>query len=102
MNRLSKAVAVPFLALTLCAAPALAQEHHDDAHSQDHHDKQVRHDDWKKGGHIRADDWNRGRRVDDWRAHHFRRPPKGYEWREIDGYYVLANPGGVIIEVHIM
>jgi hypothetical protein len=26
----------------------------------------------------------------DWRRHHLRRPPRGYEWREVDGNYVLA------------
>jgi Ni/Co efflux regulator RcnB len=26
----------------------------------------------------------------DYRAHHQRRPPRGYQWREVDGRYVLA------------
>jgi Ni/Co efflux regulator RcnB len=66
---------------------------------KDHHDKYVRHDEWKKGQHMRQEDWNRAARVDDWRAHHLRRPPNGYEWRDIDGQYVLANSDGVIFQV---
>ena len=47
------------------------------------------HADWRKGGHIGRDDWRRGARVD-YRSHHLRTPPRGYEWREVDGNYVLA------------
>ena len=25
-----------------------------------------------------------------YRDHHLRRPPRGYEWRQVDGNYVLA------------
>ncbi|MBS0362994.1 MAG: RcnB family protein [Proteobacteria bacterium] len=49
----------------------------------------VRHDEWRRGHRMRHDDWARGQRVD-WHAHHLRRPPRGYEWREVDGNYVLA------------
>jgi Predicted integral membrane protein len=38
---------------------------------------------------LRHEDWARGRAID-WRARHLRRPPRGYEWREVDGNYVLA------------
>lgn len=34
-------------------------------------------------------DWNRGRRVD-YRSYHLAPPPRGYEWREVDGNYVMA------------
>jgi Ni/Co efflux regulator RcnB len=47
------------------------------------------HPDWRKGGHIARNDWGRGVHVD-YRAHHLRTPPRGYEWREVDGNYVLA------------
>lgn len=108
MNRLTKAVAVPLFAMTLCAIPVLGQDHHDDARAQDqqhgdqdHRDnhKYVRHDDWRKGQHMRQEDWNRGDRVDDWHSHHLRRPPRGDEWREVDGNFVLASPDGVIIQI---
>lgn len=98
MRRVMKMVAVGTLALSLAGGAAIAQDHHDE---QEHHDHYVRHDDWKKGQHIRHEDWDRGQRVDDWQAHHLRRPPRGYEWRDIDGQYVMANSGGVIFSVVI-
>ncbi len=47
------------------------------------------HPDWKKGGHIGHDDWGRGSRID-YRTHHLKAPPRGYEWRQVDNNYVLA------------
>jgi Ni/Co efflux regulator RcnB len=38
---------------------------------------------------MNHDDWNRGERVD-YRHYHLNAPPRGYEWREVDGNYVLA------------
>jgi Ni/Co efflux regulator RcnB len=101
MRPLLKTVAVGALALSFSGVPVIAQEHPDaqEHHDQDHHDQYVRHDDWKKGEHLRHEDWDRGTRVEDWQARHLHRPQKGYEWREIDGQYVMANPDGVIFEV---
>lgn len=48
-----------------------------------------RHPEWKKGGHISREDWRRGV-VLDYREHHLNRPPRGYEWREVDGNFILA------------
>lgn len=110
MRRLMKMVAAGTIAVSLAGGAAIAQDHHDDQehhdqrdrHDQrDHHDHYVRHDDWRRGQHIRRDDWDRGERVDDWQARHLRRPPRGYEWREVDGQYVMANSGGVIFSVVI-
>jgi pentapeptide MXKDX repeat protein len=47
------------------------------------------HPDWKQGGHIATYDWGRGVTVD-YHKHHLKRPPRGYEWRQVDGNYVLA------------
>lgn len=44
---------------------------------------------WRRGYRMDHDYWNRGRRID-WRYYHLRRPPAGYEWREVNGNYVLA------------
>jgi Ni/Co efflux regulator RcnB len=61
--------------------PAFAEEH------DNHH--YVHHDEWKKGSKMRDEDWKRGEHVD-YRASHLRAPPRGYEWRMVDGNYVLA------------
>ena len=93
------------LAAALTCLPALAQDHpdqdrHDQAQSQDRHDNGAyrQHDEWKKGSRIPQEDWNRGEKTD-YRANHLQRPPKGHEWRQIDGNFVLANQDGTIVSV---
>ena len=55
--------------------------------------------DWHPGGRIAQDDWRRGQHVD-YRAHNLRPPPRGYEWREVNGNYVLAAvTTGVILSL---
>jgi Ni/Co efflux regulator RcnB len=94
MNAFCRALAVSTLALTLTGSVAIAQDHHDD-----HHQQYVKHEEWKKGAKIRNEDWSRGEQVD-WHSHHLRRPPAGYEWRQVDGNYVLAAVAtGVIASV---
>ncbi len=44
---------------------------------------------YNRGERIDREDWSRGQPVD-YRSHHLRRPPRGYEWREVNGQYVLA------------
>jgi Ni/Co efflux regulator RcnB len=44
---------------------------------------------WKRGDHIGRDDWGRGVRID-YREHHLDKPGRGYEWREVDGNFILA------------
>lgn len=86
-------VASLVLAVALAAAntQALADEH-------DNH-QYVHHDEWKKGAKIRDEDWKRGEHVD-YRQQHLRTPPHGYEWRQVDGNYVLAAVAtGVIASV---
>ena len=74
------------LLLAGSAGAALADPgYHPDRHDNGRHN----HHDWRKGGRIDRADWNRGRRVD-YRQRHLRAPPRGYEWREVDGNYVLA------------
>jgi Ni/Co efflux regulator RcnB len=51
---------------------------------------------WNNGEHMGYNDWNGAQRVD-YRQHHLRQPPEGYEWRESNGQYVLgAIATGVI------
>lgn len=97
MKQIRKMFAFSVLAVLLSGV-AFAQDHND---TQDHHDNThyVRHNEWKKGSHINHDDWARGDQVD-YRQHHLSAPPRGYEWREVDGNYVLAAVAtGVIASV---
>jgi Ni/Co efflux regulator RcnB len=113
VNRFARVAVFSTLSVALLAGPAFAQGqddhrdnrdqsshndadhrdnrdqgYHDDA---DRHDSYVRHQEWKKGYHMRQEDWSRAQRVEDWRTHRLRRPPRGYEWRSVDGNYVLAD-----------
>jgi Ni/Co efflux regulator RcnB len=92
MIRIRRALALSTLAVTLAGGVALADDHHDNGHY-------VRHDEWKKGARINHNDWNRGDRVD-YRHYHLNAPPSGYEWRQVDGNFVLAAVAtGVIASV---
>jgi Ni/Co efflux regulator RcnB len=87
-----------FLAIALVSAnfAAIADEH-----DRDHHNDHgyVRHEEWRKGAKMRHEDWERGQHID-YHEHHLRAPPRGYEWREVDGNYVLAAVAtGVIASV---
>ncbi len=103
------AAAASLLAGTIGASVASAQpygggqDRHDDRHDQRsdqrpgwNSDHGQRHHDWRRGGRIDRSDWSRGQRVD-WRNRHLRRPPRGYEWREVDGNLVLAAAATGII-----
>lgn len=97
MNRIGKALALAALAGVLSSGAGFAQDHHDN----DHHDNHayVKHQEWKKGYHMRHEDWDRGERID-YRQYHLRRPPAGYEWRLVDGNYVMAAVAtGIIASV---
>jgi len=104
MRRLLTAAAAAAIALTGAAGTAMAQPYGHDDHrggydqGRDRHDDRGgydRHDDrgghhWQRGQRISRDEWRHYQRVD-WRHHHLRRPPRGYEWRQSnDGNYVLA------------
>ena len=94
MRKLNKMFAITALSASLLGPTSFAQDHHDD-----HHDNYVRHDEWKKGYHMKPEDWHRGERVD-YRQYHLSAPPHGYEWRSVDGNYVLAAVAtGVIASV---
>jgi Ni/Co efflux regulator RcnB len=67
-----------------------------DDHDNPHY---VHHEEWKKGAKIRDEDWQRGEHID-YKERHLRAPPHGYEWRQVDGNYVLAAVAtGVIASV---
>lgn len=102
MRQIRKTIALATVAVMLAGVSggfAVAQNHND--HHDSHHDNHtyVRHQEWKKGYHMQKNDWNRGERVD-YRHYHLQRPPSGYEWRMVDGNYVLgAIATGVIASV---
>ena len=89
---------------------ALADEHrsddrdrHDERDHRDEHNrpKYVHHSEWRKGARMRDEDWRRGELID-YRERNLRAPPRGYEWRQVDGSYVLAAVAtGVIASVII-
>lgn len=97
MKTLRNSIALSILSAVLVSGAAYAQDH------DDHHDSHayVKHDEWKKGYHMKHEDWDRGEKVD-YHTYHLRQPPSGYEWRLIDGNYVLAAVGtGVVASVVI-
>jgi Ni/Co efflux regulator RcnB len=83
VNRIGKLAALSTLFAVLSTGAVFAQDDHHDNHTY------VRHDEWKKGARISHDDWNRGTVVD-YHTNHLKAPPRGYEWRQVDGNYVLA------------
>jgi Ni/Co efflux regulator RcnB len=83
MRKLNTFLALTILSTSLMGGVAVAQDHHDN-HTY------VQHKEWKKGATIKQEDWARGDQVD-YRQYHLSAPPKGYEWRMIDGNYVLVN-----------
>ncbi len=86
-----KKILTAALALTLLAgtgsAFAQGRDDHRDNNAMAMHGPA--HPEWKRGGRIGHDDWGRGSRID-YREHHLRKPPRGYEWRQVDNNYVLA------------
>ncbi len=105
MTSFRKALTFSILALALVfsSGAAFAQDHRDDHHDNgpQHHDNNqyTRHKEWHKGARISHDDWNRGDQVD-YRSAHLHAPPRGYEWRRVDGNYVeAAIATGVIASV---
>ena len=95
MKKLHTVLALAFLSTSLMGGVAVAQDqdHHDDhATAQAHRDNHsyIEHKEWHKGAPIKHEDWDRGDKVD-YRQYHLTAPPRGYEWRMLDGNYVLVN-----------
>jgi Ni/Co efflux regulator RcnB len=85
-----KQVAFAVLALTMAgSSTALYAQHDDHQGERQAPHPYVQHKEWKKGYHMKQEDWNRGQRVD-YNTYHLSAPPRGYEWREVDGNYVLG------------
>ncbi len=83
------------LAMAVLANPQARADEHDSSDSHQY----VHHEEWKKGAKMRDEDWRRGAHID-YKERHLQEPPRGYEWREVDGNYVLAAVAtGVIATV---
>lgn len=109
IKRITTATAAAVLGLASISGAALAQpghdrgppghERYDDRGGPPGHERYddrggppghaYGHQKWRKGQRISRNEWNRYERVD-WRRRHLRAPPRGYEWRYVDGDYVLA------------
>jgi Ni/Co efflux regulator RcnB len=76
-------IAASAAALVAGAANAQPFQHADWAQDQgaQHH--------WNSGDRMGYNDWAGAQPVD-YRAHHLRRPPHGYAWRESNGQFILA------------
>lgn len=85
MKKLHTIFALTILSACLMGVAPLAP-------AQDHHDNHayVEHKEWKRGRVIKHEDWDRAEKVD-YHQNHLSAPPRGYEWRMIDGQYVLVN-----------
>ena len=84
MKTIPHVLALAILSASLSGGVALAQDHHDN-HSY------VEHKEWKKGAVIKHEDWDRGDKIDDYHQYKLSAPPRGYEWRLVDGQSVLVN-----------
>jgi Ni/Co efflux regulator RcnB len=101
MNKFRTALALAALSATLSGGLAFAQDRDQDHHDNDNH-KYAEHHEWKKGQQIKHEDWDRGERVQNYRQYHLNAPPRGHEWRLIDGNYVLVNTGNYQIRTVVV
>jgi Ni/Co efflux regulator RcnB len=96
MKKLHSVLALAVLSASLSGGFALAQDHHDNR-------TYVEHKEWKKGAPIKHEDWDRADKVD-YHQYHLAAPPQGYEWRMVDGNYVLVNVSSyqirTVVRVH--
>jgi Ni/Co efflux regulator RcnB len=97
------------IALTLVAASAASAQ--PDGHRNDQNARADASDhakwgkeyggqhNFKRGEQVGYNDWH-GAQAVDYREHHLRNPPRGYEWRDSNGQYILAAVAtGVIASI---
>ena len=101
------------IALTMAAAPLAATavpQRSDHGQSQNDHQDRGQHKGWgkdygtshrwRKGERMGYENWRSAHPID-YRQHHLRAPPRGYEWRRSkNGQYVLAAiASGLILSI---
>ncbi len=85
-TKLAVAAMTSMLALTgVSAAWAKGEPDHREP-AQDQPQRGPHH---KKGERLKDADWRHSPKVD-YRKHHLRAPPRGYEWHQVDGDYVMV------------
>lgn len=110
-----KSVVSLLVALSLIGGPAFAhswRDNHGDHYGRYGHHERYDRDDHHHRHHYRSRrhhyHWRRGERVRgyhyehvDWRYHHLRRPPRGYDWvRADDGEFLLvAISTGIVASI---
>ncbi len=104
------AVGAVLASLAIGSAASAQDYYHDSSYRHfhhgewDHYNKTAYygwhdHSDWRRGGYVARGDWDRGDRVD-YNRYHLRRPPSGYEWRRVNGNFVLvALASGLIADM---
>jgi Ni/Co efflux regulator RcnB len=66
----------------------------------DHFAYGARGPEWRRGGRIPAQYRSHQYVVSDWRAHHLKAPPRGQQWVQVGGDYVLvAVATGIITQL---
>jgi Ni/Co efflux regulator RcnB len=107
--RATLATAVLLSSTGLASAQDYRDEHNDKRHEEErrpeqraperHYQSVERHDGWRRGEPMRREDWDRGRHFD-YRDYGLREPPYGYEWREVNGVFILgAIATGIIADI---
>ena len=96
---LAGAVALSLLAGTAAVAAPHGYDNRNDARYQDHRDDRhenrqgVQHRDnrhhWRQGERLPSSYRTRAHYVD-YRKHHLRQPPRGYQWVQADNNYVMV------------
>jgi Ni/Co efflux regulator RcnB len=71
------------------------------ADNRDHdHERDYNAHNWRRGGRIPDEYRSRQYVVNDWHRHGLRQPPRGYEWVQVGGDYVLvAIASGIIAQL---
>jgi len=89
------AIAAVTLAVAAGSAGAQPMDHSHWAADQgaNHH--------WARGERMGYNDWS-GAQTVDYRQHHLRAPPRGYEWRESNGQFVMAAVATGVVASIIM
>jgi Ni/Co efflux regulator RcnB len=79
------------------------EQRHEEQRAPERHYRSVEeHDGWRRGSEMRRDDWDHGRHFD-YREYGLRQPPYGYEWREVNGVFVLgAIATGIILDMMLL